>query len=95
MKTDFAEIIYVINATEDGQSEFWAAAAPRRTAAAQVQQLLPPGWTATSMGWRLGRARAAELRMRPDSVRKLTHLPERLFLGLCHPRFQYAREGFW
>ena len=26
MKTDFAEIIYVINATKDGQSEFWAAA---------------------------------------------------------------------
>jgi len=72
MKTGFAEVIYVVSATEDDQSEFWAAAAPRRAAAAQVQQLLPPGWTATLMGWRLGRVRAAELKMRPDSVRRLT-----------------------
>jgi hypothetical protein len=72
MKIGFAQVIYVVSAIKDDQSEFWAAAAPRHAAAAQVQQLLPPGWTATLMGWRLGRVRATELKMRPDSVRRLT-----------------------
>ena len=68
MKTRFVEVIYVVNATKDDQSEFWATAAPRRAAAVQVQQLLPPGWTATLMGWRLGRVRAAELKMPPTGA---------------------------
>ena len=72
MKNGFTEVIYVVSAIKDDQSEFWAAAAPRRAAAVEVQQLLPPGWTATLLGWRLGRVRAAELKMPPDSVRRLT-----------------------
>jgi hypothetical protein len=43
MKIGFAQVIYVVSAIKDDQSEFWAAAAPRHAAAAQVQQLLPPG----------------------------------------------------
>ena len=38
----------------------------------EAKSQLPPEWTATLMGWRLGRVRAAELEMRPDSVRRLT-----------------------
>jgi hypothetical protein len=72
MKTGFAEVIYVVSATKDDQSEFWGAATARRAAALQVQQSLPPGWTATSTGWRLGPVRAAELKMRPYSVQRLT-----------------------
>lgn len=72
MKTVFANIIYVVSASKDGRSEFWAAATPRRLAAAQVQQLLPSGWTAVLTGWRLNPEKAAELKMRGNTVRKLT-----------------------
>ena len=72
MNTTFADLIYVVSATKNGQSEFWAAATPRRVAAAQVQRSLPPGWKATLTSWRLSSGRAAELEMRPNTVRKLT-----------------------
>ena len=74
MNTIFADAVYVVSATKNGQSEFWAAATPRRVAAAQVQRSLPPGWKATLTSWRLSRGRAAELEMRPNTVRKLTEL---------------------
>jgi len=72
MNTIFADVVYVVSATKDGQSEFWAAATPCRVAAAQVQRSLPPGWKATLTSWRLSSGRAAELEMRPNTVRKLT-----------------------
>ena len=72
MKTGFADVVYVVSATKSDQSEFWACATPRRVAAAQVQRLLPPGWTARSMGWRLSPTRTAELKMRHDLARRLT-----------------------
>ena len=84
MNTTFADLIYVVSATKNGQSEFWAAATPRRAAAAQVQRSLPPGWKATLTSWRLSRERAAELEMRPDTVRRLTEVSCRssqLFIG--------------
>ena len=71
-KTGFAESVYVVSATSNDQSDFWAAATSRRMAAAKVQQLLPPGWTATSTGWRLSAARAGELKIRPNTVRRIT-----------------------
>jgi hypothetical protein len=37
MGNAFAGRIYVVAATKDGQTEFWAAATPRKTAAAEVQ----------------------------------------------------------
>jgi hypothetical protein len=72
MNTTFADVLYVVTATKNGQSEFWAAATPRRVAAAQVQRSLPPGWKAIVTSWRLSRGRAAELEMRTNTVRKLT-----------------------
>jgi len=52
-------------------SEFWAAATPRDSAAAQVQGSLPPGWEARLTGWRLGVERIAELQMAPNTVRRI------------------------
>jgi hypothetical protein len=84
MNITFADLVYVVSATKNDQSEFWAAATPRRVAAAQVQRSLSPGWKATLTSWRLNRERAAELEMRPDTVRRLTEVSCRcsqLFIG--------------
>jgi hypothetical protein len=72
MNTIFADVVYVVSATKNGQLEFWGAATPRQVAAAQVQRSLPPGWKATLRTWRFSRERAAELKMRPNTVRRLT-----------------------
>ena len=68
----FADVVYVVSATKNGQSEFWAAATPRDSAAAQVQGSLPPGWEAKLTGWRLGAERIAELQIAPNTVRRIT-----------------------
>jgi hypothetical protein len=75
MSKAFAGRIYVVAATKDGQTEFWAAATPRKTAAAEVQQLLPTGWMAVPTGWRLTPEKVAKLNMRANSVRKLEQAP--------------------
>ncbi len=75
MGNAFAGRIYVVAATKDGQTAFWAAATPRKTAAAEVQQLLPLGWTAVPTGWLLTPEKAAELNMRANSVRKIKQAP--------------------
>jgi len=72
MNRFIADVVYVVSATKSGQSEFWAAATPRDSAAAQVQGLLPPGWKAKLTGWRLGVERVAELQMAPNTVRRIT-----------------------
>jgi hypothetical protein len=64
-----ADIVYVVSATKNGQSEFWAAATPRDSAAAQVQGSLSPGWEAKLTGWRLGAERVAELQMAPNTAK--------------------------
>jgi hypothetical protein len=64
--------IYVVAVTKDNEIEFWAAATRRSDALAAVQQLLAPGWTATSiMDWRLTPMRIAALKFRTNSVSKL------------------------
>jgi hypothetical protein len=72
MKKVFSKVVHVVSAFKGDQSEFWAAATPRGVAAAQVQQLLPPGWMAISRGWRLNPNKAVELQMSPNTVRRLT-----------------------
>jgi hypothetical protein len=72
MTTLIADVVYVVSATNNGHLEFWAAATSRGSAAAQVQESLPPGWKATLTGWRLGAERVAELQMAPDTVRKIS-----------------------
>ena len=71
MKKVFSKVVHVVSAIKGDQSEFWAAATPRGVAAAQVRQLLPPGWMAISRGWRLSPKRVEELQMYPNTVRRL------------------------
>ncbi len=71
MGNAFAGRIYVVAATRNVQTEFWAAATPRKTSAVAVQQLLPAGWMAVPTGWRLTPEKVAELNMSANSVRKL------------------------
>ena len=70
MRNAFAGRIYVVAATKDGRTEFWAAATPCKAAAAEVQQLLPTGWMAVPTGWRLTPEKVAELNMPANSVHK-------------------------
>ena len=67
-----ADVVYVVSATKNGHSEFWAAATPRDSAAEQVQGSLPPGWKAKLTGWRLGVERVAELQIAPNTVQRIT-----------------------
>jgi hypothetical protein len=75
MKTVFSNVAHVVSAIKGDQAEFWAAATARELAAGQVQQALPPGWMAISRGWRLNRKMAEELKMCPNTVRRLTGCP--------------------
>jgi hypothetical protein len=72
MKEAFSKVVHIVSAFKGDQAEFWAAATPPELAAAQVQQVLPPGWMAISRGWRLNPKRAEELKMCPNTVRRLT-----------------------
>ena len=63
--------IYVIAATKDGKREYWVAATIREEAVAAVQRELPPGWIATISDRRLTLQTIKNLKLRPNSVRKL------------------------
>jgi hypothetical protein len=76
MGNSFAGGIYVVVATKEGRTEFWAAATHRDRAAVEVRKLLPQGWTTVFTGWRLTSDKAAKLRMRANSVRKLKQAPK-------------------
>jgi len=71
MRKGFARDVYIVTATKNGQTEFWAAATPRHRAAATVQQLLPAGWRVAFLGWRLSPTKAAALEMSANSACKL------------------------
>jgi len=63
--------IYVVLAKKDDRVEYWAASTVRDKAVAAVTEHLPHGWTATLTERRLTVRRAARLKMRPNTVRKL------------------------
>lgn len=71
MRNGFARIIYVVAATKNGRTEFWAAATARYLAEAAVQRALPPGWRILFLAWRLSPTKAAALKMSSGSVCKL------------------------
>jgi hypothetical protein len=66
-----ARAVYIVIATKNGQTEFWAAATSRHRAAVTVRRVLPSDWRVTFLGWRLSATKAAALKMSSDSVRKL------------------------
>jgi len=71
MRNGFARAVYIVTATKNGRTEFWAAATPRHHAAAAVQRVLPAGWHAAFLGWRLDPTKSRALQMSSNSVRKL------------------------
>jgi len=71
MRKGFARAVYIVTATKNGRTEFWAAATTRHRAADTVRRLLPPGWRVAFFGWQLSRTKAAALKMSSNSARKL------------------------
>jgi hypothetical protein len=71
MREGLVRTVYIVTATKNGQTEFWAAATSRHRAAAAVQRLLPSGWSVMCLGWRLSPTKAAALKLSSNSVRRL------------------------
>ena len=64
--------IYVVQAKKDDIVEHWAAATIQEKAVAAVEKELGPGWTVTLTNRRLTGHRLSILKMRPNTVRKLS-----------------------
>jgi hypothetical protein len=75
MANTYAGGIYVVAATKDGKTEYWAAATPRAKAASAVKEMLPPGWACTVTDRHLTPDQVAELNLRANGVQKLKSLP--------------------
>jgi hypothetical protein len=75
MANTYAGGIYVVVATKDGETEYWAAATHRAKAASAVKEILPPGWTGTVTDRLLTPDQVAGLNLRANGVRKLKSLP--------------------
>jgi GTPase Era involved in 16S rRNA processing len=60
--------IYVVAATFDGKTEYWAAATIRENALAAVWRELPPGWNVTLTDWQLTPQKIKALKLRPNAV---------------------------
>ena len=67
--------IYVLIASGNGKSEFWAAATTRERALAEVRQHLPLGWMVALTEHYLTPHEATSLGIRPNGVRKLRCAP--------------------
>jgi len=63
--------IYVVQATRDDKTEYWAAATIQEKAVVAVEKELGPGWTVTLTDRRLTGQRLSMLKMSPNAVRKL------------------------
>ena len=71
----YAGGIYVVAASKDGQTEYWAAATSPKQATAAVQLVLGTTWKIKLINRRLTPAQVAELSLQPDDVRRLSPLP--------------------
>jgi hypothetical protein len=67
--------VYVVVATKGKRTEYWAVAAPRHRALAEVQSLLQSGWRASLSRRQLTRQMITDLKMRNGSVRRLKFEP--------------------
>jgi hypothetical protein len=63
--------IYVVQAKKEAVTELWAAATLQEDAIAAVEKALGPGWSVTLTDRRLTRHRRSQLKMGPNTVRKL------------------------
>jgi hypothetical protein len=64
--------IYVVQAIKGRQTEYWAAATIREKAVTAVEKELGDGWTVTLTDRRLTGQRLSKLRLRPNSVQRLS-----------------------
>jgi hypothetical protein len=71
----YAGAIYVVAASKDGKTEYWVAATSPKHATAAVQLAIGPAWKVRLTNRRLTPTQLAELRLRPDDVRRLSPLP--------------------
>jgi hypothetical protein len=67
----FARCAYVVEATKNGQTEYWAAATHRDDALAVVRTQTSPDWNLVLTTRCLMRKQAAELKMMHNTVLKL------------------------
>ena len=75
MADTFSAGVSIVVAAKRGKVEYWAAATAREAAVAAVEQFLAPGWKATLTGRHLTPEQVAELKLRPNGVRKLKYTP--------------------
>ncbi len=75
MGSEYAGGNYVVAASKNGKTEFWAAATGPKQATAAVQLVLGPDWSVKLTNRRLTRAQVAALKMRPDDVRRIGPRP--------------------
>jgi hypothetical protein len=75
MANTYAGGVYIVVATKNGATEYWAAATHRAKAVSAVKEMLPPGWDGTVTERRLTPDQVAELKLRANGVRKLKSLP--------------------
>jgi hypothetical protein len=64
--------IYVVAATKDGKTEYWAAATVRAEAVAAVERQLTSEWTVTLTDRRLTSQKIKALKLRPNAVCQLS-----------------------
>ncbi len=67
--------VSIVVAAKRGKVEYWAAATAREAAVAAVEQFLAPRWKATLTSRHLTPEQVAELKLRPNGVRKLKYVP--------------------
>jgi hypothetical protein len=71
MSTEIAEDIYIVEATKDGEIEFWAVALPYEEVLHAMARATGPGWKyAVTTEW-LTVERAVELGLPLDPVRRI------------------------
>jgi len=63
--------VYVVVGTCGDKVQYWAAAVPRSRAAQEVRKVLGSEWKTKVTIWRLPSERLSELKLKPNSVRKI------------------------
>ncbi len=67
--------IYVVAATKDDTTVYWATATRREDAVTAVELLLGPGWTVALTERRITPAQGAVLKLRDNDIRELNPMP--------------------
>jgi hypothetical protein len=71
MGKEYLGEVYIVAATKDGKTDYWAAAVPQANALAAVRDMVAPGWQLSLTNRRLSQDQVRELEIEPRSVRQL------------------------